>query len=91
MCMPIKVGVHTYTTYANCRTLQPHGLNAELNFLPIPPIPRKERYVNHILFLSCCISENVIPNSLKLELELTIGNHDETFQNIGMNNCSNIC
>ena len=57
---------------------------------PPTPIPKKERYVNHILFLSRCISENVIPNSLKLELELTIGNHDETFQNIGMNNCSNI-
>ena len=36
-------------------------------------------YVNHKLFLACCISENIIPNGLRLELEPTIGNHDETF------------
>ena len=38
-------------------------------------------YVYHRLFLSCCISENIIPNGLRLELEPTIGNHDETFLN----------
>ena len=29
-----------------------------------------------------CISDNIIPNELKLELEPTVGNHDEDFVNI---------
>ena len=37
------------------------------------------RYESHKLFLEKCITKNVIPNGLKLELEPTIGNHDEEF------------
>ena len=37
------------------------------------------RYESHKSFLEKCITENVIPNGLKLELEPTIGNHDEEF------------
>ena len=39
------------------------------------------RYNSHHSFLTRCISENIIPNGLKLELEPTIGNHDEEFLN----------
>ena len=37
------------------------------------------RHESHKSFLEKCITENVIPNGLKLELEPTIGNHDEEF------------
>ena len=37
------------------------------------------RYESHKSFLEKCITENVIPNGLKLELEPTIGKHDEEF------------
>ena len=33
----------------------------------------------HLLFLTRCISKKVIPNSLKLELEPIIENHNEGF------------
>ena len=36
---------------------------------------------NHQLFLKRYISENIIPNELKLELKPTIGNHGEYFLN----------
>ena len=37
------------------------------------------RYESNKLFLEKCITKNVIPNGLKLELEPTIGNYDEEF------------
>ena len=37
------------------------------------------RYESQKSFLEKCIAENVIPNGLKLELQPTIGNHDEEF------------
>ena len=39
------------------------------------------RHVSHRLFLTRCIPENVIPNGLRLKLERTVGNHNETFLN----------
>ena len=39
--------------------------------------------MGHELFLSSCITENIIQNGLKRELERTIGNHDENF----LSNC----
>ena len=35
------------------------------------------RYRSHKEFLTCCISEKLVPKGLKLELELTIGYHDQ--------------
>ena len=37
------------------------------------------RYESHKEFLTRCISEKLVPNGLKLELERTIGNHDQEF------------
>ena len=37
------------------------------------------RYSSHMLFLEKCITENVIPNGLKLDLQATIANHDKEF------------
>ena len=35
------------------------------------------RYRSHKEFLTCCISEKLVPKGLKLELEPTIGNHNQ--------------
>ena len=40
---------------------------------------KKERYQSHRLFLRKCLDNNIIPNGLRLELEPSIGNHDEDF------------
>ena len=40
---------------------------------------KKERYQSHQFFLQKCIEENIIPKGLLLELEPSIGNHDEDF------------
>ena len=37
------------------------------------------RYHSHVEFLNKCIDENLVPNGLKIEVEPSIGNHDETF------------
>ena len=50
--------------------------------LSLTDLEEKEgRYVSQKLFLTFCISENVILNDLRLELEPTVGNQDETFFN----------
>ena len=59
-----------------------HSKNAEYLAFQLDRLRDKEgRYVNHKLFLSRCISENAILNGLRVELEPTIENHDETFLN----------
>ena len=40
---------------------------------------KKARYDAHITFLSRCIDEKVIPKGLCIQLEPTIGNHDQEF------------
>ena len=40
---------------------------------------KKERYNSHRQFLQKCLDNNIIPNGLRLDLEPTIGNHDEEF------------
>ena len=40
---------------------------------------KNARYQSHREFLSQCIESKLIPKSLKLELEPTIGNHDQEF------------
>ena len=40
---------------------------------------KKERYTSHQQFLQKCLDNNIIPNGLRLDLEPTIGNHDEEF------------
>ena len=40
---------------------------------------KKERYNSHRQFLKKCLDNNIIPNGLRLDLEPTIGNHDEEF------------
>ena len=40
---------------------------------------KKARYASHKEFLQKCIAEKLVPNGLKLELEATIGNHDDEF------------
>ena len=42
---------------------------------------KKARYDAHIAFLSRCIEEKVIPKGLCIQLEPTIGNHDQQFVN----------
>ena len=36
-------------------------------------------YYSHVEFLNTCIDENLVPIGLKIEVEPSIGNHDETF------------
>ena len=38
---------------------------------------KNARYQSHREFLSQCIESKLIPKGLKLELEPTIGNHDQ--------------
>ena len=40
---------------------------------------KKERYQSHRDFLQKCLDNDIIPNGLRLELEPSIGNHDEAF------------
>ena len=40
---------------------------------------KKERYLSHRQFLQKCLDNDIIPNGLRLDLEPTIGNHDEDF------------
>ena len=40
---------------------------------------KKARYESHIDFLSKCINNKIIPHGLQMELEPTIGNHDDEF------------
>ena len=40
---------------------------------------KHDRYDSHISFLTKCVKEKVIPNGLKIELEPSIGNHDDEF------------
>ena len=40
---------------------------------------KNARYQSHREFLSQCIESKLIPKGLKLELEPTIGNHDQEF------------
>lgn len=40
---------------------------------------KKERYSSHRQFLQKCLDNDIIPNGLRLDLEPTIGNHDEEF------------
>ena len=40
---------------------------------------KKERYQSHRQFLKKCLDNDIIPNGLRLELEPSIGNHDEDF------------
>ena len=40
---------------------------------------KKERYLSHQQFLQKCLDNDIIPNGLRLDLEPTIGNHDEDF------------
>ena len=40
---------------------------------------KNPRYQSHREFLSQCVESKLIPKSLKLELESTIGNHDQQF------------
>ena len=40
---------------------------------------KKERYQSHRQFLQKCLDNDIIPNGLRLDLEPTIGNHDEDF------------
>ena len=40
---------------------------------------KSSRYESHNDFISRCLAEKVIPNRLKIELEPTIGNHDQEF------------
>lgn len=42
---------------------------------------KEGRYVSHKSFLPRCVSENVIPNGFRLELEPTIGIQNVTFLN----------
>ena len=38
-----------------------------------------DRYDSHISFLTKCVKEKVIPNGLRIDLEPSIGNHDDDF------------
>ena len=40
---------------------------------------KEARFISHKDFLERCLTANVIPNGLKLELEPSIGNHNEQF------------
>ena len=40
---------------------------------------KKDRYSSHQQFLQKCLDNDIIPNGLRLDLEPTIGNHDEEF------------
>eukprot|EP00795_Rhopilema_esculentum_P015068 gene15068-6233_t len=40
---------------------------------------KSARYQSHTEFLNECIDEKLVPNSLKIEVEPSIGNHDEAF------------
>ena len=42
-------------------------------------VDKIDRYNSHNEFITRCISNNVIPNSYKVLLEPSIGNHDDTF------------
>ena len=59
-----------------------HPKSSEYFVFKLDRLTEKEwRYVNHKLFLSRCFSENAITNGLRLELEATIVNYNETFLN----------
>ena len=51
------------------------GVKLKLNRLK----EKHARYEPHKEFLTRCISEKLVPNGLKLELERIIGNHDQEF------------
>ena len=40
---------------------------------------KKDRYESHISFLTRCINEKVVPKGLSIQLEPTIGNHNQEF------------
>ena len=42
-------------------------------------VDKKNRFAIHKEFLNKCIEQKLIPNGLKIELEPSIGNHDEQF------------
>ena len=44
-------------------------------------VDKKDRYESHIQFLTKCLTEKVVPLGLAVQVEPTIGNHDEEFLN----------
>ena len=75
------------TSYSNNQDEQ-HGFNSSGNrskraeYLAFKLNRLRDKvgiYNSYTLFLEKCITENVIPNGLKLDLQPTIGNHDEEF------------
>ena len=42
---------------------------------------KKERYISHQEFLNRCLENDIVPIGLQLELEPTIGNHNDEFLN----------
>ena len=40
---------------------------------------KQARFVSHKEFLTCCVSEELVPKGLEVTLEPTIGNHDQEF------------
>ena len=57
------------------QSINKEGVALKLNRLR----EKQARYESHKEFLSRCISEKLVPTGLKLELEPTIGNHDQEF------------
>ena len=44
-------------------------------------VDKKDRYESHIQFLTKCLTDKVVPLGLAIQVEPTIGNHDEEFLN----------
>ena len=43
-------------------------------------LDKKDRYESHVSFLKNCLKIGRVPNGLVINLEPSIGNHDETFR-----------
>lgn len=58
----------------------PQNINKEGVALKLNRLKEKQaRYESHKGFLTRCIAEKLVPKGLKLELEPTLGNHDQEF------------
>ena len=56
------------------------NINEEQTALKLNRLKEKAaRYESHKDFLSRCVAEKLVPKGLKLELEPTLGNHDQEF------------
>ena len=59
--------------------LNDNGINQKQAMKLDRLLDKQARYESHISFLKRCITDKVVPHGLNLQLEPTIGNHDQEF------------